>query len=312
MKKQAFVGFLVLATSFTAFGASRNYDSLKLNDDGTSTIIGPKFKVATGSNARLSGTSNTNGVCKLYGFDFMVGDSVIATGDSNSKTAVINDRGRYSTYRSYSSRYNNHYITSIVCARNHQALTISNRIRPSENDDGSFTLSNPTVGHYDTGKVSRVSGTSNLHGVCKYYGLGAAIPATAIKSGDSNAKTVVLNGNGGFSSFRSYSSRYNNHYLVSLVCEAADGYPQDNGELDETVEISKRELMRMQSLIGRLQDMTSVLRTDLAQTQAERESLKRQLEQAIADLEREVELNGEAKRKLEKLKRQLRALANGN
>ncbi len=309
MKTKSLIGVLSLGVCLSAFASSDNYRDLKVNDDGTSTIIGPAFTIATGGNARISSKSNRNGVCKLYGFDLMIGEGSITVGDDRERTAVIDGNGRYSAYTSYNNSYNNSYIDSIVCARNHQTLSVSARTQPLLNDDGSFTLLDPKVGHYDGGRVSRISGHSNLDGVCNYHGLGRALNATAIRVGDDRERTVVLESGGRFQGFKKYNNSYNNSYIKSLVCEAQAGYPDNNGEINETVEISRRELLRMQNLITKLQELTNVLRTDLQRTQAERDALRAQLEQAIADLEREVIDNGEAKRELMKLKAQLLRLA---
>jgi hypothetical protein len=111
LMRKTFITTLALLTSISTFAASTNYDQLKMNDDGTSTIIGPKFKVATGSQSNLSARSNMNGVCKLYGYDFMIGNSAVKTGDDRSKTTVIGSNGRFSSTYSYNNSTSNNYIS---------------------------------------------------------------------------------------------------------------------------------------------------------------------------------------------------------
>lgn len=310
MKKTALIGLLALSTTLGAFASSTNYRDIKTNDDGTTTIVGPRFKTATGSNSNLSGESNSDGVCRLYGFDFMVGDSKITTGDDRDKTSVINLEGKYSGYRSYTSNSYNRIITSIVCARDRQALTISTRLEPIQNDDGSYTILNPKMGYYNNGMISNLSAKSNINGICKYFGLERAVQNTLISTGDDREKTIILDQNGSFSGFDIYSSNAYNRIVTSVVCEgniSSGGNGRD--DLDETIEITKRELNRMQAQIRKLEELNRDLTSELSKTQAEKASLKSQLERSIAELENETRLNGKAKKELAKLKAQLKRLA---
>jgi len=240
MKKNHLLFSALALLSFNAFSQSTNYASKVLNDDGTSTIVTPKFNNANGSSF-ISSSSDANGLCRLYGFDFAYGNLMITSGDVSDKTAIINSDGKLSSWRSYSSSYNNSFVTAISCGKNGQILTASNRIAPIRNDDGTYSLVNPVVGRYHNGDISYVSSISNMNGVCSYFGLGRAIPNTTLTTGDVSGRTIIIGSLGKAEAYRSYSSSYNNSYVKSVTCEANVGQGPQTPELNETVELPRSE-----------------------------------------------------------------------
>lgn len=308
--RKTLITTLALITSLSTFAASNNYDSKKTNDDGTATIVGPKFKVATGANSRLSSRSNNDGVCRLYGYDFMVGSTSISIGDDRNKTTIIKQNGKFGGTYSYNNSTNNSYIASIVCSRNHQTLSVSTRIRPILNDDGSYTILNPTVGYYDQGNVRRVSSRSDANGVCQYFGLAKAVNGGKLTAGDDRNRTVIIGNNGTINSFYKYNNSTNNGYITSIVCEGnIDNGDVVRDDLDETVEITRRELLRMENQIEKLTEENRNLKGELRDANSANAQLRAALEAKIQELENEIRLNGAAKKQLKKLKRQLRNLA---
>jgi hypothetical protein len=241
----------------------------------------------------------------------MVGDSAVTSGDDTSKTAVIDGRGRYQTHYSYSNSGYKSVINSIVCSRDHAVLTVSTRTAASENDDGSYSLLYPKVGHYDKGRVSHISASSDLNGICTYHGLGNAVRGSLISVGDDSNRTVILGDNGNLVGFKEYSNRGYNKVVKAIVCEPGDGgVGTDRGDIDETVEISLRELRRMENEIKKLKQLVHQQRSEIGTLRTEKDTVKRQLELKIAELEQETKLNGKARKKLKDLKEQLRNLGN--
>lgn len=187
-------------------------------------------------------------------------------------------------------------------------------MKPILNDDGSYTILNPVVGYYDSGRVSKVSARSNATGVCKHYGLDVAVSQGVQKGGDDRSATVVLDSNGSFSEFYRYNNSTSNGYITAIVCEGSANSGDDIGrdDLDETVEITKRELLRMENQIKKLTEINRSMNTELNSVINERDTLRTQLEDKILELETEIKLNGAAKKQLRKLKRQLRKLSDEN
>lgn len=305
MKKNVFILTLAL-TSLSAFAQSTNYSQNILNDDGTSTIVGPKFSSSAQAALPISASSDKNGVCRLYGYDFALGELALTEGDVQ-QSVVINGTGRFDRYINYSSSSYNKYIKTIACAKNNQVLTQSARIQPRQNDDGTLTILNPEVGFY-LGNVSKVSAASNADGLCRYFGLGKALPNSITSEGDSSSPLIVINNLGAAASLTNYSSSSYNKYVKSVICESTSRIPR-NDEMNETVQINRRELARMEALIRNLEQENNRYRGELSNRDQKIKGLEERILKLENDLATEVRVNGGAKRKLEKLKAKLKELS---
>lgn len=305
MKKNLLLLALAI-TSMGAFAQSNNYAQSILNDDGTTTIVSPRFSSSAQAALPISANSDKNGVCRLYGFDFALGELAQTEGDVN-QTVVINGEGRFDRYINYSSNSYNRYIKTIACAKNNQVLSSSTRVRPRQNDDGTLTLLNPEVGFY-LGSVSKVSSASDPDGLCRYFGLGKALPNSVVAEGDSGTPLVVINNLGAAASLRTYSSNSYNRNVKSVICEATSRIPR-NDEMNETVQINRRELQRMEALIRNLEEQNNRYRGELSNRDAKIKNLEERVAKLEIDLATEVRVNGGAKRKLERLKAKLKELS---
>jgi hypothetical protein len=306
MKKKVFMLALAL-TSLTAFAQSTNYAQSLINDDGTTTIVGPRFSSSTQAALPISASSDKNGVCRLYGFDFALGELAQTEGDVQ-QTVVINGTGRFDRYNNYSSSSYNKYIKNIACAKNNQILTSSLRIKPRQNDDGTLTLLNPEVGFYLGNSLAKVSASSDADGLCRYFGLGKSLPNSIVAEGDSSTELIVINNLGSASSLTRYSSSSYNKYVKSVICEATTRIPR-NDEMNETVQINRRELMRMEAQIRKLEEENSRYRGELSNRDQKIKGLEERIAKLEIDLATEVRVNGGAKRKLERLKTKLKELS---
>jgi hypothetical protein len=306
MKNKVFILALAL-TSLTAFAQSNNYAQSLLNDDGTTTIVGPRFSSSTETALPLSASSDSNGVCRLYGFDFALGELSQTEGDV-AKTVVINGTGRFDRYISYSSTAYNKTIRTIVCAKNNQTLVSSTRVKPRQNDDGTLTLLNPETGFYLGNVISKVSAASSADGLCRYFGLGKALPNSMVSEGDSGSSLIVINNLGAASGLTNYSSNSYNRYVKSIICEATSRIPR-NDEMYETVQINRRELMRMEALIRNLEEENARYRGELSNRDQKIKNLEERILKLENDLATEIRVNGGAKRKLERLKSKLKELS---
>jgi len=210
-------GFVpTISNSFEMGVASKNYDSIITNDDARVTLMGPKFSAADGQTRWLSSSSDLDGVCLLFGYEKAVA-SALLTDWNFDRTVVIDSSGRFASFRGVSEKSLNPRIASIMCETG-APVSKSSRLEkpPILNDDGTSTLMGPSFGSPD-GSVLWISLFSDLNGVCKLYGFGSAIPASIQASGDFE-RTVMVGGDGRFSSFRGYSYLVYNRRIVSLMC----------------------------------------------------------------------------------------------
>ncbi len=211
-----------LASSPEAVFASKNYEALHHNDDGRVTIVGPKFGSADGTVRYISSASNNNGVCALFGFGASVDEARLTSGNLE-RTVVIGSDSMFESFRniSYSNAANaNSRILSIMC-ENAADTTASTRLhdRTLNNDDGTITLRQPSFGYSD-GTDRWISSTSDLNGVCKRFGYGAAVSSGMLSAGNLE-RTVVLGSDGRFVKFKNiaYGSNNANSRITSLVCK---------------------------------------------------------------------------------------------
>lgn len=87
---------MIACESDTKINVSENYDEIKENYDGSTTIIGPKFHMH-GRNTRVSHKSDLNGVCKLYGYSSYVPNSLdIGYDVGNYLPTIVNSSSMFS------------------------------------------------------------------------------------------------------------------------------------------------------------------------------------------------------------------------
>lgn len=302
---------LLALSSLSAFAQSTNYQQNSLNDDGTNTIVGPRFNRANGT-SQISSRSDLNGLCRLYGYDFSYGNLVVTSGDLRAETAVIDSNGKLKEWRPYGNNYSNSAIDSITCAKNRQVITPSRRVKPVRNDDGTFSLLNATAGNYNVGSALQISSTSNKNGVCAYFGLGRAIEGSVLTEGDLRGFTLVIGSTGQAESFRPYGNNYSNSVIKTISCERGEisGTPQP--ELNQTIEIPRADYLALVAKVENLERQNNDLRATVAQKDQEisrmdrkRAELEARIAQLMADLENEKKLNGGALRKLQRLQARL-------
>lgn len=221
--KKLIIGLMVLG-SFSALATpeilqgSKNYEARYVNDDGSITIVGPRFSSPDGSGKlRLSVEDNNTlrGICKLYGEGNYVKDSdryVYASG-----TLVrISKEGKFERFDSASKK---NALQSLIClpAIKVEVPPSSNAATILTNDDGSKTVIKPRFSNAD-GKGNlelSVEDDSNLEGICKLFGLGAYVPHSSVFSYTDN--TLVRISKDG--KFERFDSGRDKNALRSLICE---------------------------------------------------------------------------------------------
>lgn len=176
--KKILIGF-TLIMSFTALAQSKNYESKLVNDDGTVSIVKPKFSDPTGSGKKLpvSAYSKLDGVCKLYGLGPYVEKSLISydsyySPDKSSKYALISAEGRFRGFDIFRR------IGSLACQGQTIPSSSQNYLKLSINDDGTTTLLMPRFKMHGTNYVINVD--SDLDGVCKLYGFKAYVASSLV------------------------------------------------------------------------------------------------------------------------------------
>ena len=103
-----------LSESFNTLSGSKNYEAKYINDDGSISIIKPRFSNPEGNgNLYISQFSDLNGLCKLYD----LGDYVSNSGRTflkrtSSLVVRINSNARFSQFDT--SRANS-AIKSLMC-----------------------------------------------------------------------------------------------------------------------------------------------------------------------------------------------------
>lgn len=217
---------LAFSLAQAAFGASTNYEKLLSNDDGSVTIVEPRFNAADGGNLPLSSTSDTNGVCRLYGYAAGVANALTVDGDYE-RTVIIGSEGRFAGFRLFSSTgYYNSKIASLMCTNGGSSLIEPSKRyeRLASNDDGSVTIVKPAFGSAD-GTIRYFSTRSNLDGLCRLYGFPSAIANSLVLEGD-YSRTVVLGQDSKFAGFVEFSSTaYYNYGVASVMCQGNSAAP---------------------------------------------------------------------------------------
>jgi hypothetical protein len=90
---------------------SENLEGRFSNDDGSTTIKNPKFKM-TGSNLFISSKSDLNGVCKLYGLTAFVANSKI---DYYARSGLSVRVGAKMHFQQFDSNEASYAIGSLIC-----------------------------------------------------------------------------------------------------------------------------------------------------------------------------------------------------
>lgn len=202
------VVMLVLAIlTFNNNAASTNYEAIYTNDDGSVTIINPKFSYP-GTSKGISRNSNLDGVCRLYGFDKSMGPQAMTfneKGDVNTVHIDINGKLNSTTAQYYP-------ISKIACTENYPTYVTSRLADDIQfNSDNSVTLVNPYFGNeYFKERISRMS---NLDGVCKMFGFESARQLSLASDEKAPVGTVNINQLGRI-------SKFNDQYypIATLIC----------------------------------------------------------------------------------------------
>jgi len=201
--------------NFNTPRGSQNYEAKYTNDDGSISIIKPRFSTPEGDgNSYLSQLSDLNGVCNLYGLGNYVSNSRRNFNQGSSPSIVrINSNARFSQFDS--STYNS-AIESLSCApiegMPYPTLVVSTGI--FYNDDGSATIVKPKF--KINGSNSYLSELSNLNGVCNLYGFRNYVSNSRRNFNQGSSPSIVrINSNARFSQFG--SSTYNSA-IESLIC----------------------------------------------------------------------------------------------
>ena len=94
---------------------SKNYESKHVNDDGSITIVKPKFSNPDGSGSlRLSAVkyeTNLPGICKLFGAGSYVSNSTLYESASGTLVRISNN----GTFDRFDSSSSSNAIKSLIC-----------------------------------------------------------------------------------------------------------------------------------------------------------------------------------------------------
>lgn len=95
---------------------TKNYEGLFSNDDGSITVVKPKFYV-NGFNIYLSLGSDLSGVCKLYGFGAYIDKSLRHFTTPNVYTARITEHATFGWFNHSSDVNFKNSISSLLCSK---------------------------------------------------------------------------------------------------------------------------------------------------------------------------------------------------
>lgn len=208
-----------LTDDMQLFKGSKNYKAKYINDDGTISIVKPKFSNPKGSgDAYISNSSNLDGLCKLYGLGSFVKNSLttfklgyygqLVRVNSDARFSNFDSSNTTNTVKSFSCNPIQAAQSSNLKSDNYRGLYF--------NDDGTVTLLKPRF--KINGSNSYFSTESNMNGLCKLYGFGNYVhnSLSTFKLGY-HGRVVKINKKARFINF---NSPYNYITVKSLMCES--------------------------------------------------------------------------------------------
>jgi hypothetical protein len=206
-----------LSESFNTLSGSKNYEAKYINDDGSISIIKPRFSNPEGNgNLYISQFSDLNGLCKLYGLGDYVSNSRRKFNQRTFGLVVrINSNARFSQFDpSLTSNAIESFSCTPVEGMPSPTLISDNHTGVFQNDDGSTTIVKPKF--KINGKNSYISELSDLNGLCKLYGLGDYVSNSRKNFNQGRFGLVVrINSNARFSQFDASNSK---DAIESLMC----------------------------------------------------------------------------------------------
>ncbi len=157
-------------------GSSTNYEAIYSNQDGSSSILRPRFSNPMGTgNMLLSIASDLNGVCLLFGFDSYVENSLIKgklCPDCKylATSVAIGPLGKFDRYVKDDLLEALSVIRFISCRKNKTTIPIPyTSVTKIQNDDGSTTLLKPLFLMNDSNYM--IHNTTDPDAICKSFGL---------------------------------------------------------------------------------------------------------------------------------------------
>ena len=206
-----------LSESFNTLNGSKNYEAKYINDDGSISIIKPRFSNPEGNgNLYISQLSDLNGLCKLYGLGDYVSNSrrtfkqrtsgLVVRIDSNARFSKFDPSLTKNAIESFSCTPVEGMPSPTLISDNHNSVF--------QNDDGSTTILRPKF--KINGKNLYISQLSDLNGLCKLYGLGDYVSNSRRTFNERTPSLVVrINSNARFSQF---DPPLLNYAVKSLMC----------------------------------------------------------------------------------------------
>lgn len=197
---------------------SKNYETKHVNDDGSITIVGPKFSSPDGRgslNLSVENEGNLYGICKLFGEGDYVRNSVRYIGGSGSLVRI----SRSAKFDRFEAASEKNAVNTIICQPSNKTDIgpSANAEKFLSNDDGSITILNPKFSNADGSGNLRlsVSDDSNLEGICKLFGFKKYVQHSS-RYVDGRGTLVRISRKGKFEKFDSSKDR---NALSSLMCE---------------------------------------------------------------------------------------------
>lgn len=105
------IGTITCSTTANTTPVSNNFKAKDVNDDKSTTIKNPKFKM-NGNDLHLAASSDLNGVCRLYGFKSSVNNSKINHDARRGESVNVDGSSKFSGFRSNAKYY---VIGSLIC-----------------------------------------------------------------------------------------------------------------------------------------------------------------------------------------------------
>lgn len=209
------------------------------NFDGSITFKEPKLVRGPRFLSLSSDYSEKDGICKLFGMDVFLEESLETKYLPNVNLAVINAEGRFSSSDEYETA-----VSSISCTYRNEYFQTGIFDRVSENPDGSVTISQPQIIRADK-SIALSSDYSEKEGVCRLFGFDSYLEESVKTRYLPNKNLAVINANGAFGSSDEYETA-----IDSISCFMKGDYQQTGfarrmkRNLDDSVTISKPLIIR--------------------------------------------------------------------
>lgn len=215
------------------------YSQIIFNSDGSITFTEPRLVRGPKQLPMDVSYSDKTGVCRLFGLQNNLSDTIEYAAQQYTTMAVVNSAGRYDQQLSAGNR-----ITSISCSAQGAYAQTGTVEQVFENADGSITLLNPRIVR-GTKQLPLDVSYSDKTGICRLFGFDDVLTNSTFYGAQQYTAMAVINSAGAYDQKLSAGNA-----ITSISC-AMRGDHRDTGFAnkmkrngDDSVTISNPRLIR--------------------------------------------------------------------